>query len=83
MPACLPALKFATNTLLFTEKERETFLPLYMLLQLTTIRSVLANLLELPDCQEQLRLHKGIPLVVVNLHAATGTELVPNTTRKL
>jgi hypothetical protein len=34
--------------------------------------SVLANLLELSDCQEQLRLLKGIPLVVANLTAPTG-----------
>ncbi len=34
--------------------------------------SVLANLLELSSCQEQLRLLKGIPLVVANLAAATA-----------
>lgn len=34
--------------------------------------SVLANLLELSGCQEQLRLLKGIPLVVANLAAVTA-----------
>jgi hypothetical protein len=46
--------------------------------------SVLANLLELSDCQEQLRLLKGIPLLVVNLTAPTGAMPLspssPNTT---
>jgi hypothetical protein len=40
--------------------------------------SVLANLLELPECQEQLRVLKGLPLITANLAAATGS-LVTNT----
>ncbi len=43
---------------------------------LNPFHSVLANLLELPECQEELRLHKGIPLLVANLHAVTGALVV-------